>query len=499
MTTSGPEMHRQLMDGYKDVQQRIEQMRSQIAGIDTQRGELHHDRSDSLLNLAEYYLPELTRDAIESSWVEVRSSMSQVLMRKEDQHRQLSDTLSEVNDKRYLQEDRLLEINTSLDEANVQQSELAEKVKNELAADQQFSSLSTQAAVAEAALERAESNLEQIEQEATRKLPAYEESSLFNYLRDQKFGTEDYTKRGFTRRMDRWLAKYIDYNKANQGYEFLVNTPDQMRRIIADDRKSLDTVMKELESQRDRVAKRLGLNAAVTKVDQLQQRREGVLAELDQIREQTDALEKQLTDLEDTRGSYYHEAVTQFRDMLAKIDTHDLASRARRTPSLTDDQIVASIKGVDQKLDDLDDHTRSYQDDLREMQRCVDAVGRLMQRFRAAKFDAARSQFQSSVDVIGDLHRATSDDDVEQLWDRIRRGQRWGPSLGEQLTSVATHPVTQVLVSAMAQAAGAAMSGHARRAGHRRYQNSGRRYQNRLIDSGDSSDDGSSDRRDRRR
>ncbi|MCA9136764.1 MAG: hypothetical protein KDB00_08395 [Planctomycetales bacterium] len=486
MSISGPAMHRLLMDGYKDVQHRLEEMRSRVSSIDVERGDLGEDRSDALVNLAEYYLPELTREAIESSWIEVRSGINQVLMRKEDKRRRVATGLADANDRRFLQEDRLLEINTALDEAKATQATLASKVESELAADETFITLSNQAAVVEAALERAEANLNEIEQDAARKLPGYESSSLFTYLRDQKFGTDQYGKRGFTRRMDRWLAKYIDYNKAKQGYEFLVKTPEQMRKIIASDRDSLDTVMNELEKRRDLVVERLGLTAAITKVDQLTQRRETQLAELDKVREETESLERELTDLDDTRGTFYREAVSVFREMLAGFDSEDLASKARRTPSLTDDQIVARIQGVDQQLDELEHETRRHHDEIRDMQRCIEALGRLIQRFRASKFDAARSQFLPSVDILDVLHHAKNEDDIDQAWDRIRRAQRWGPTIGEQLGNVASHPLTQVLVGAMAQAAGAAMAAHADRAGRRRDLN----QRNRSSSwTGDSSDD----------
>lgn len=468
MTISGPAMHRLLMDGYKDVEQRIESMRSSISSIESQRSHLGDDRSSALVDLAEYYLPELTRESIESSWAEVRDSMQQILMRKEDQRRRVSGALADANDRRNLQEDRLLEINTAFDQAKTEQQDLASRVEGELAADDTFISLSNQAALAEAALERAEANLNEIEQDAARKLPGYEKSALFKYLRDRNYGNDQYTKRGFTRRMDRWLAKFIDFHKAKQGYEFLLQTPEQMRKIIADDRDALDTVMEELEKRRDLVVKRLGLTAAIEKVEQLSQRRESQLVELDKLRDETDALQRELTELEDTRGEYYREAVTVFREMLAGIDSQDLVSKARRTPSLTDDQIVARIQGVDQRLDDLDDDTRRHHDDIRDMQRCIEALGRLIQRFRAAKFDAARSQFSTSVDILDLLHRARSERDIDEAWDRLRSAQRWGPTLGQQLGDVAAHPLTQVLIGAMAQAAGAAMSEQAHRAGRRR-------------------------------
>lgn len=476
MTIPGPEMHRQIMDGYKALQTRTEEIRSKISALDGTQAELAEDRDHALVDLAEYYLPELTRAAIEKSWGGVRGTLIEVLMRKEDQRRRLKQTLDEVNDRRFLEEDRLLQINESLDEATSRQQSLASEVETQLASDETFVTLSRQAAAAEAALERAENNLNEIEQDATRKLPGYEQSKLFQYLRERKFGTPEYGKRGFTRRMDRWVAKLIDYRKAKQGFDFLVETPDRMRKIIAEDRDALDTVMLELEEQRDLVMDRLGLSAAMKKVEQLSAQRDERLESLDGVREETESLERQLTDLEDTRCEYYHEAIQVFRGLLDGMDTGKLASEARRTPSLTDDQIVARLQGTQRQIDQTERDEDRRQEELRDITKSVDAMGRFIQRFRASNFDSARSTFLPSLDVIDALHRVRNAKDVEDLWDRVRRAQRWGPTFGEKVTGVATHPVTQVLIGAMAQAAGAAMSQHARRAGRRRHQS--RRHRN---------------------
>lgn len=472
MPISGPVIHRQLMDGYKDAESRLEAIRSRASQVQEQRGELDEHRGEALVDLAKHYLPELTRDAIRDTWIEIRSSVSQILLRKEDHCNRLRGKLGEWNDKRYVADDRLIAVTAELDGAVGEQEELAVRVEEELKQDPTFVELSDRAAVAEAALERAEANLSEIEQDAARKIPAYDESKLFTYLRERKFGTAEYKKRGFTRRMDRWLAKFVGYTKAKQGYEFLKQTPDRMRQIIAEDRKAFETVMEELERHHEVVAKRIGLTGKVEQVEALQKQRAEQLDELDQVQRQCDEIQHELSDLENPRGTYYHEAIEVFRNMLQRSSTRDLERRARATVEVTDDQIVARLSGVDVDLAELDEVERNRQQEIVQMQGFLDALGRMIQRFRASEFDSARSQFVGTFDVVEDIHRARSEYDVEQIWQRIRSSQRWGPTLGEKITHVATHPVTQVLISAMAQAAGAAMRDHAHRAGRRRYRGS---------------------------
>ncbi len=468
MPISGPVVHRQLTDAYTDAQTRMESARKEISDASKQRDDLHDDRGDALVTLAEHYLPQLTRDAIQATWVEVQPSVTQVLLKKEDHRRRLLTDNQRLTDSRNEHEQALFAINEQLDQLLETQHEVAKQVEQKLHSDAGFVELSDRAAIAEVALERAEANLAEIEQDSQRKLPAYEGSALFRYLRDRQFGTAAYTQRGFTRRIDRWLAKYIDYQKAKQGYEFLRKTPDQMREIIAQDRQAFDTVMDELERRRDQIAVEFGLPEKIEQTQAAQKQRDTRLDTLAKLNTETEAIEHQLTDLDNPRGPYYREAIQLFRQMLEGFDAQDLRQRARRTVEITDDQIVARLMGVDTEIGKLDRETARHRDELDEMQSMLDAMGRLIQQFRAAQFDSSRSQFVGTLDVVDELYRARTEDDIRNAWERIRQAQRWGPTAMEKVTRVATHPMTQVLINAMAHAAGAALESHARRAGNRR-------------------------------
>ena len=236
MPLSGPDVHRQLMDAYANAQARLEASRGRLSADAQQRNQLDEDRGEALVSLAEHYLPELTRDAIRHAWREIRDDLSSILLRKEDHQRRLAESLTAQSADRRQQEEGLLKLNEQLGQLHQQHQQLVEEIDQRLRQDEQFIALSDRAALAEAALERAEANFAEIDQDAARKLPAYEESTLFRYLRDRGFGTQAYTQRGFTRRMDRWLAKFINYDEARRGYDFLRKTPEQMRKIIAEDR-----------------------------------------------------------------------------------------------------------------------------------------------------------------------------------------------------------------------------------------------------------------------
>ncbi len=124
--------------------------------------------------------------------------------------------------------------------------------------------------------------------------------------------------------------------------------------------------------------------------------------------------------------------------------------------------------GVESEITELEDTAKDRRRELKKQQATLENLGRLIQRFRAAKFDSSRSQFVGSLDILTDLDLAIEHNDIDSMWDQIRQAQRWGPTAMEKVTKIATHPMTQILINAMAQAAGAALEQHARRAGQRR-------------------------------
>ncbi|MGI9471630.1 MAG: DUF3802 family protein, partial [Rubripirellula sp.] len=239
------------------------------------------------------------------------------------------------------------------------------------------------------------------------------------------------------------------------------------------DRKSLGLVMSELEGKRDGVARTLGLPAKIRQSNELDKRRSQHLEILDEVLDATEKAQLERGDLEDPRGHYYQKAIEVFRERLDRFETEDLRERAEQTVTdLTDDQIVARLSGVESDIGDLDEATRRRRDALHEMQKFMEELGRVIQRFRAAQFDSARSQFIGTLDIEEEVEQAEQANDAQDLWQRIRRAQRWGGTQNDQPSTSSS--LKSVLVNAMGNAAGAEQADQARRAGARRGDDSSR-------------------------
>ena len=467
MTIPGPTVHQQLMDAYKRLTEQLEQDRKSMHDVQEQYEKLDAERDDALRSLAQHYLPELTADAINSTWREVRSDISTLLLQKEDEDRSLQQKLKQLQENRTTTEKALLQATNVLDSAILEQNKVSAVVEKRLREDTQFVELADRAAIAELALERAESNLHEIDQDAARKLPAYQASTLFQYLYERGYGQKEYRSRGLTRRIDRWLARYIDFTKARQGYDFLKQTPDQMRKIIAEDRRSLNIVMEELERKRDRVADEMGLPEKISLTDRLTRDRQQILQTANFVSESMNEVEDRINDLSDPRGSYYQQAIEIFRQTLVGFKSSDLKKRAEATKDdLTDDQIVARLSGVESDRGDLQEATRDRRNLQKQKQQVIEELGRVIQRFPAAHFDSVRSHFLDTLSIDEELAYTEDAEDARKLWQKIRRSQRWGDHESED--DAGGSSLKQVLVNAMGKAAGDERGDDARRAGARR-------------------------------
>lgn len=469
MPISGPVVHQQLIQAYQEAQHDLESARGEIAAAGAELGELTEGRGDTLLDLARHYLPELTQAAVEKTWSDARHWIHEILQRKQDHVAKLDGELTAITSRRTHAESELSAVTAQLDEATLRQQTLAQAVSDALAADADFSNLSNRAAQAEASLQRAEANLQEIEQDSLKKLPSYENSALFMYLKKRDFATADYKHRGITRSIDQWLSRYIGYREARQGYDFLKSTPQHMREVIASDRQSLDIVLDDLEKRRDAVAQRMGLADAIETTQSLTAQRSTWVEQLDQIQRDTQTLQSDRSRTDDSRGPYYQEAIEKFRQTLDKVDSRTLADRAKKTAEIEDDLIVARLQGLQIEMQQVNDQVSQRQRKVAALTEHLQAIGTLINRYRAAGFDTGRATFNSSLDVASELRMARDGGgNFEAVWQKIRGAHRWGATAMDQITQVATHPMTQVLINAMAHAAAGAMQAQARDAGRRR-------------------------------
>lgn len=466
MPIPGQDILRRISEFAANASRAEQDARQAAQATATEIDQLITAQSDAFRELAQLYLPRLDDDVERDGWSEMRALLHDIILRKEDARRQLAGQLQAAVEQRATTEASWKQLSARVNELTAKCDELAQQLSNTLAADTQFQSLSRQAAEGQARLEQAQVSLVEVENDAKEKLPKYHGSQLFGYLHRRGFGTESYTKRGLTRRMDRWVSRMIDYPHAAAGYRFLSSAPQQMRQLIDEQHKEVKSLVMQVESQQSAAAVTLGLpqiQAAGAKA-RMELERAGPAAE-NAIKAEGLA-RQQLADLESPNCSYYHEALAAFQGLMQRTERSLVTTRAVQTPEPTDDQVVARLRHIDDQVSEKKRQLDACFESAEQAAQRTSRITDLTSRCRRAQFDDPRRLFDTGFDLDVHLNALLAGTvDAESVYQEMYRRQHLDSPLADKASAALQSPMAQILLSTMAQAAGAALGAYASRAG----------------------------------
>jgi len=455
------------------VHRQLGERSSETSALDQQASELLGRRSNAFVDLARHYLPEMTLERIRGTFVEIRDDLLEVLSRKERRQREISGQLAEHRAALERQEQQLAATTDRLNEKVAERERLEKLLAERLHQSDEFKKLSEQALIAERELERNEQRVQESKDEAARKLPSYEKSRLFKYLHDRGYGTSAYRSKGLTKRMDRWVAKLIDYPRARNGYEFLRVTPELMANEVERRRDQFNALMEQVEAIEDRVSEEIGLTAVMREGQALGGQRDQIVGQIAASQDGVVACEEELLRLERPENEFYAQAVARMQDYLANLRQTQLEFKSRGTPEHQDDAIVAEVAWLNDQLQQTDRQLADLNAQRQLRERQLAGLQQVLQRFRQANFDAQRSHFSDDL-AIERLVAQFLEERVsaEQLWAALRESQQFAPAWHEQrgpdFSDVFDSDFSYVLMRVLAEVAGQALRNGAYRGVERR-------------------------------
>ena len=478
MPQPGSIIFRQLQSALDAARGTVLRVKQGLELLDGQMNELVARKGAALLELARHYLPEINRAAIEATFVEIRSSLLEVLGRKERTQAELTARASRFVETCAKLEQQLAEVTDQLNEQVRKRKGLEEVVGEQLQQDVEFQRLTRDAALAEEVLQKNEARVKELQRSAQEKLPPYQRSSLFQYLLRRKYGSAEYTERGWTRNWDKWVADLIDFPRAKQGYEFLTTTPGLMAKEVARRQTEFKLLMQQVEAIEDRYNDAAGLTAVREVGQTLGARRDECVATLEATRREQRQVEDELRQLDRAQGRFYTEAIQKFEQFLGQTETGVLQTRAQRTADPRDDEIVGRIAELNRQIEGLRPRIAQAALDRKLADELAAGAELVVSRFRQNNFDSERSSFSPALDVTSELARYH--DGLlkpEELWQTIRRQQQFEPTQAEVIATGAAQTMAQVmsdpimsrvLVNAMVTVAGTALDALAQSSVERR-------------------------------
>ena len=417
------------------------------------------DRGAALLELAKHDLPDIRRETIQSTFTEIQRELLLIVERKERTLTELQGRIARLLTAEQEASQSRSAADLQLTQYHADQSRLQAVAQNELQAHAEFPSLSKQAVVAEAALQKDEKRVADVQAGAGEKLPTYERSSLFQYLYRRRFLTPEYNQRGWTRRMDRWVSELISYPTAKRGYEFLKNTPVLMQNELTRRREVSHQLMTQIEKIEEEVAIRVGLTpvmAAATAARQLRGRLDEQLAKTRQL---TVNAQAELAAVSQEQCQFYHAALDRYRAFLDDTETAVLEQRAEHTASARDDEIVSRIAFLTAQIRKLKPQLLEAAQEVTSSVGVSDGFEFITRRIEQSNFQEDRSHFDDQLHLDQLVERFRKGIlSREALWSELKQRQAFERTESETtVMDIVNHPMTHVLARAMVEVVGAAL------------------------------------------
>ena len=471
---SGRGVGQALKQAAEQLRRHQNECQASLRKLDQSSSELVDRRGKTLLELAEHYLPEVDRVSVLASFRGIRHELLDVLARKQRRESQLHEDIKQDENEAIRLQTDLEQTTDSLNDKVAERERLENIVAERLKALDRFQQLSKQALLAEQELQRNEERIAEIQQEASEKLPAYDKNRMFRYLYDRGFGTSEYKKKGLTRTLDRWVAKFVKFGRSRRGYDFLRVTPELMSAEVVRRREQFNVLMEQIEAIEDEISDEVGLTKVLQEGQVLGARRDGLVEELAQLEQRFTKHHQELLSLEGTQNEFYEQGVGQMKTFLTEMEHSWLEHQSRSTPERQDDELVAEIGWLNEQLDNARRDSSKLTQEQRNWEERSSGLQDIVQRFRRADFDSRRSIFSDDLDVdrlVGDYLRGETS--REEMWSLLRRFQHFQQRQYEQpgwrVDTSSGHGgnLSHVLGRVLIEVAGEAMK-HAVRRGMRR-------------------------------
>ena len=113
---------------------------------------------------------------------------------------------------------------------------------------------------------KADEKASQTEKDQTEKGKPYEADSLFMYLWKRRYLTPDYQAGWFSRRLDNWVAKHIDFQRNRANYHMLQELPRRLRDHATKAQQTAQLEAQALQTMERQAAEADGISNLQTRV-----------------------------------------------------------------------------------------------------------------------------------------------------------------------------------------------------------------------------------------
>lgn len=255
-----------------------------------------------------------------------------------------------------------------VEEAALAIERLKERTRARLMNDEGYAERRRAVDKARAVAAEADKKAQLAEADRIEKSKPFDDDPLFRYLRDRQFGTANYTHRGLTRFLDRWVARMIGYENARPDYVRLTELPQLLREHAETTRAGIAGVEDEQRAFERKALEADGI--AALEADYARAR-----SELEAIDKRLREAQVKLASLDANhekallaeRDNAYGRALDLLGSTLANESLRSLHVKAKATPTPHDERIVEAIAGMAERLRQVEDEANRIRGQVAEI------------------------------------------------------------------------------------------------------------------------------------
>ena len=399
MSISGNSVHKQIKGKIREVETQSEDLASQLYKVEQHLTDLTTERESYYNSLAANYLPEFDAQTVQTTLREVRCEVERVFKEKQERRSTLEKLMKENRDRNQKLEEEIDTVTAQIEQQAQERDKTIELISGDLQKDANYTRRDEEAKKAEVRLQQYKKRVEEIEEEASKKLPAFEQNKIFSYLLKSDYGTSQYKRSGLRKRLDSWVTEKVNFGENKKCYDFLKSMPEMMKQEVARRQEELDKIVSEMEEIESNVEKQYGLPKIVTQAEKLIRKRQTAIGEDKKQDEQYVVYVKEREEIDSKKDPYHIQAVQQVKSFLQGEQIADLRSRARQTKGTEDDKLVDKIDNMDTEIQELKDKAKYVRSERDATSKKLDELRGIEKRFRSRDYEGSYSSFSDGFDV----------------------------------------------------------------------------------------------------
>lgn len=426
-------------DNLQLINQHIYQAQAEQEQVGRRLEELHQQLNSLRLATGERYreLAKLRLDDLQASQVISHlDETDQIVLSLLEKLKQTRNNLDEqiktsISRQRQLEEHRK-ELESQRDGAGEAMQRQLEKTRKRLQETEAYHQQQQRAQEAVAVVKHADEKASRAEKDRIDKGKPYESDRLFMYLWNRRYLTPGYRGGWFSRQLDAWVARLIDFQRNRANYYMLLELPLRLREHATKVQQTAQLEVQALQSMEREAAEADGIPALQAKVQEAEKqikqldadiaaeetRHRELLQEQSGLNAGTDPLTKQIIDLETAA--------------LEQEPLPSLYQKVRATPKPEDDVIVAQIQRLQQQQEQIEAEIKSVNNLLQQRLRDLGDLEEVRHRYRQNGYDSYNSRFPETFSLevlLGQMLGGMMNSDM--VWREIGRHQQGTPYGGD--------------------------------------------------------------------